>query len=333
MQTAPIRGGDQVGVDAIISASAADRRWDDQERAALVALLRIRPKRMSWQDIAAEVSAESSARAVWEAHAPAGLFGEEEQQLDQAMREIAEWRSRGLGFLTFLDDEYPVRLREIHEMPPVLFYRGTLARGERAVSVVGSRAASERGIKIAATIARNLVERNITVISGLAKGIDTAAHASALEANGRAVACIGTGVTKYYPAENRSLQDRIAREGLVLSQFWPDTPPRQQNFPMRNAIMSGYGRATIIVEAGEKSGARIQARQAVAHGRQVILTGFVVEQNEWAKNLVGRPGVHVAESTRQVMDLVENAVFSELSGDDLIAQLVGMESGHNNHSR
>ncbi|GAA0531571.1 hypothetical protein GCM10011581_15880 [Saccharopolyspora subtropica] len=192
------------------------------------------------------------------------------------------------------------------------------------VSVVGSRAASERGIKIAVTIARNLVERDITVISGLAKGIDTAAHTAALEANGRTVACIGTGVANYYPTENPALQDRIATEGLVLSQFWPDTPPRPQNFPMRKAVMSGYGRATIIVEAGEKSGARIQARQAVAHGRQVVLTDFVVARNEWAKKLVGRPGVHVAESNRHVMDLVENEIFSELPADDLIAQLVGL---------
>ncbi|GAA4859175.1 hypothetical protein GCM10025787_49750 [Saccharopolyspora rosea] len=304
------------------STDTAGPVWDDRERAALVALLRVRPQRLSWRDITAEVTAEGSARKVWEKYVTPGLFGEEEEPVRHAAHEIAAWNAQGLGFLTFLDGDYPVRLREIHEMPPVLFYRGTLVPGERAVSVVGSRAASERGLGIAATLARNLVEREITVISGLAKGIDTAAHTAALEARGRTVACLGTGVEMYYPAENRRLQERIAQQGLVLSQFWPDTPPRQQNFPMRNAVMSGYGRATIIVEAGEKSGARIQARQAVAHGRQVVLTDFVVANNEWARELVDRPGVHVAGSTREVMDIVENAVFDQQSADDLIARLV-----------
>lgn len=314
-----------MGADVASEGSATRSGWDDQERAALVALLRARPKRMSWRDIAAEVAAEGSARAVWEASVPAALFGEEDEKLADAGREIRDWRESGLGFLTFLDEDYPVRLREIQEMPPVLFYRGTLAEDEPAVSVVGSRAASDRGVKIAATVAADLARRDVTVVSGLAKGIDAAAHSSALSAGGRAVACIGTGVEKYYPAENRGLQERIARDGLVLSQFWPDTPPKQHNFPMRNAVMSGYGRATIIVEAGEKSGARIQARQAVEHGRQVILTDFVVASNEWAKVLVGRPGVHVAESTREIMDLVENTVFSRSSTEELIAQLGGLK--------
>lgn len=101
------------------------------------------------------------------------------------------------------------------------------------------------------------------------------------------------------------MQDHIAANGLVLSQFWPEAPPRSQQFPMRNAVMSGYGLATIVVEAGEKSGARIQARQAVAHGRPVILTDLVVQANAWARNLVGQPGVHVAATTREAMNYVE----------------------------
>jgi predicted Rossmann fold nucleotide-binding protein DprA/Smf involved in DNA uptake len=144
------------------------------------------------------------------------------------------------------------------------------------------------------------------VIAGLAKGIDTAAHTAALEAGGRTVAVIGTGITKCYPAENRQLQDRIATEGLVLSQFWPDSPPTKHTFPMRNAVMSGYGRATIVVEAGERSGARIQARQTVAHGRPVILTDLVVKANKWSAALINRPGVHVASSPAEIMSIVED---------------------------
>ncbi|GAA2776226.1 DNA-processing protein DprA [Saccharopolyspora taberi] len=309
------------------SAGGTDRPWDDVERAALVALLRTRPERMTWQEIAAEVSAEGRATAVWEKLVPSSLFGAEESPREQAMSDIESWRVQGIGFLTFLDPDYPTGLREIHEMPPVLFYRGSLRRGERAVSVVGSRAASDKGLKIAATVSRNLVQRDITVLSGLAKGIDTAAHTAALEAGGRTVACIGTGISRCYPAANSALQEQIAQDGLVLSQFWPDAPPRQQNFPMRNAVMSGYGHVTIIVEAGEKSGARIQARQAVAHGRQVVLTDFVVDGNEWARKLVGRPGVHVAESTKKIMEVVEHVVFSERSTGDLLDQLISLRGG------
>jgi DNA processing protein len=140
---------------------------------------------------------------------------------------------------------------------------------------------------MAADIARALVARKMTVVSGLARGIDTAAHRAALDAGGRTVAVIGTGIGRAYPAENHALQDEIASRGLVLSQFWPDASPDKRSFPMRNATMSGYGLATVVVEAGEKSGARIQARVAVEHGRQVILTDRVVARNTWARELLG----------------------------------------------
>src|SRR5581483_252563 len=112
-------------------------------------------------------------------------------------------------------------------------------------------------------------------ISGLAAGIDTAAHTAALESGGRTVAVIGTGITRCYPAANIELQEAIAHSGLVLSQFWPESSASKASFPMRNATMSAYGRATIVVEASEQSGARIQARLAVAHGRPVVLMNSV----------------------------------------------------------
>lgn len=105
-----------------------------------------------------------------------------------------------------------------------------------------------------------------------------------------------------YPAENRLLQGEIARRGLVISQFWPDAPPSKHAFPMRNDTMSGYGLGTVVVEASETSGARIQARRAVEHGRQVILTDQVVARNQCAQDLLGRPGVHVATSVDGVME-------------------------------
>jgi DNA processing protein len=224
--------------------------------------------------------------------------------------------------LTVLDDEYPAQLRSIHQAPPVLFARGTLMADDMAVSVVGSREASERGRMIAASVAKELVKQGVTVISGLALGIDAAAHQAALAAGGRTVAVVGTGINKYYPAANRALQDEIALRGLLLSQFWPDAPPQKHTFLVRNATMSGYGIATVVVEAGEKSGARAQARMAVEHGRPVILTDLVVERNQWAQDLLGRPGVHVAGSSGEVADIVATLMKSDHSVEDAFHRLI-----------
>jgi DNA processing protein len=138
----------------------------------------------------------------------------------------------------------------------VLFSRGTLHPGEPAVSVLGSRRACDQCLDWASEVSAALVSAGFTVVSGLAAGIDTAAHTAALEAGGRTVAVLGTGINRVYPAANRDLQERIACVGLVLSQFWPDAPATKKSFPLRNAMMSGYGRATIVVEVGEASGAR-----------------------------------------------------------------------------
>jgi DNA processing protein len=295
--------------------------WGEAERVALVALLRERPTGLSWQQITAEVDRRASAIELWNDLQPLTLLDDDAEPAEfaEARRDIAVWQDAALGFLTFLDEAYPAQLREVHDLPPVLFHRGALAPSETGMSVVGSRRASARGLDIARTITAGLVERGITVIAGLAAGIDTAAHITALEAGGRTVAVIGTGINRYYPAENRGLQDRIATEGLLLSQFWPDTPPTKQTFPMRNAVMSGYGMATIVIEAGEHSGARIQARRAVAHGRPVILTNLVVEANRWAGELVGRPGVHVASSPAEAMSIVERITRESAEIDALLA--------------
>lgn len=295
------------------------RTWDENERAALVALLRTRQPKLSWTDITAEVAARGGARSFWDEVHPASLFDDEgSDALDEAARDIAEWRSTNLGFLTFQDPEYPAQLREIHEMPPVLFHRGHLLADEIGVSVVGSRQASPHGLDIARSVATGLADREITVIAGLAKGIDSAAHQAALDAGGRTVAVIGTGINQSYPAENKDLQAQIARDGLVLSQFWPFAPPTRHTFPMRNAVMSGFGRATVVVEAGEHSGARIQARKAVGHGRPVILTDLVVNANRWPTDLIGQPGVQVASSTAEIMSLVEKIVAGPRTLDELL---------------
>lgn len=281
-----------------------------QERAALVALLRERPGGRRWPEIAAEVLEAGSALQVWQRLVPPVLVNPpgELDILTAAARQIARWTGQGWRLLSILDEDYPARLRGIHQAPPVLFARGTVIRDDVAVSVVGSRKASPRGLDIAAGVARGLVAREVTVLGGLALGIDAAAHRAALGAGGRTVGVIGTGIDRAYPAQNRELQEEMAQGGLVLSQFWPGAPPQRHNFLMRNATMSGYGLATVVVEAGEQSGSRAQARIAVEHGRPVILTSLVVEANDWARALVGRPGVHVASRLQAVLDVVDQLI-------------------------
>ncbi|MEV6969387.1 DNA-processing protein DprA [Hamadaea sp. NPDC051192] len=276
------------------------------EQATLVALLRTRPDKMTWPEITAEVVADGTSTQLWERTRPASLLPTpgEADPIEQAAADIAAWQQSELNFVTVLDADYPARLRGVHEAPPVLFARGELRPAEFGVSVVGSRKASEQGLRVAAAIAEELVRLDMTVVSGLAQGIDTAAHRAALARDGRTVAVIGTGIREYYPATNRRLQDEIAERGLLLSQFWPDAPPQKHTFLMRNATMSGYGIATIVVEAGETSGARAQARMAVGHGRPVILTDAVVMATQWARDLVERPGIHVACGLEDVVRIV-----------------------------
>jgi DNA processing protein len=282
--------------------------WDEGERAALVALLRARPSKLTWADIADLVLETGSARSMWDkarSAAPTLFDDPDDDPLQRAARDIESWQRDGVRMLTFVDHDYPAQLREIQEMPPVLFVRGTLAAAERAVSVVGSRTAPPDAIDFASKIALALVESGIGVASGLAAGIDTAAHTATLAVHGRAVAVIGTGIRRCYPRDNERLQERIAREGLLISQFWPDAPPQKHTFLMRNAVMSGYGRATIVVAAGETSGSRAQARMAVDHGRPVLLTDRVVSATDWGRRLVGRPGVHVVTSVPEALATVE----------------------------
>ncbi|WP_020499775.1 DNA-processing protein DprA [Sciscionella marina] len=287
---------------------------DVTEQAALLALLSARSTEQTRQEIATNVLAEGSALAVWRATQPPTLLDpvEELDQLTEAKQTIIAWRAAGLSMLTIADDHYPTKLREVHQAPALLFTKGTVVPKDRAVAVVGSRNASAGGREFASQVARSLVAEGITVVAGLAAGIDTAAHSAALAAGGRTVAVVGTGIDRYYPNENRALQDQIGEDGLVLSQFLPGSAPRSQHFPQRNATMSGYSLATVIVEAGEHSGTRIQARLAVEHGRPVVLTTSVLNNTDWAKELRHRPRVHIASTSEEVISIV-----GELAREDL----------------
>lgn len=270
----------------------------EQELAALLALLRWRPGGASWSEIAVNVADAGSAVALLNTPTDGALFvtPEVDTEFERALSDVQSWRAAGYRIVTVLDSGYPERLLDIRETPPFLFYEGTLREHDEGMSVVGSRSASDWALGFAADAAAYLVSQGLTVISGLAAGIDSAAHRAALDADNRTVAFLGTGINRSYPAVNSKLHREIAERGLLLSQFYPDAPPTKQSFPMRNATMSGYGLATIVVEAGEYSGARIQARLAGEHGRPVILTTRVATTTSWGKALDGKPNVYVVHS-------------------------------------
>ena len=297
----------------------------DNELAALLTLLRQRSGGASWNEIAAEVSISGSAVALLNEPAEGALFASPdlEPELTQAQADVRAWTDAGYRFVTVLDPEYPSRLLGIREIPPFLFYEGTLREPDDGMSVVGSRSASDWGLKLAAEAARFLVAEGLTVIAGLAAGIDAAAQQAALDADGRTVAFLGTGITQSYPASNRALQREIADRGLLLSQFYPDAPPTKHSFPMRNATMSGYGLATIVIEAGEHSGTRIQARLAGEHGRPVILTDLVAATTTWGAALIERPNVYVvgslAELAQAVKDIREAPARLRSALDELVS--------------
>lgn len=259
-------------------------------------------------------SRQAYAELIEEAGSGAALLAQEQLFEPDAAEEVAAWEADGITLVSVLDPGYPENLRGVHDRPPLLFVAGELRAGDtRAVAVIGSRKASEDGLAAARAIAEHLVEQGFTVLSGLAAGIDTAAHTSALDRGGRTVAVIGTGLRNAYPPQNEELQRRIGRECAVVSQFWPDDPPRRRSFPMRNAVMSGMALATVIVEATHTSGARVQSRFALAQGRPVFLLETLLEQ-VWARQLATRPGVHVFGEPGQVTATVERLTAADASG-------------------
>jgi DNA processing protein len=280
------------------------------ETAAMVALLR--SGTLPWQRYADLVEETGSAVDLLAHEAPrtgeqTTLFAPDAERLmAEARAELDGWQAAGIDVLTVLDDGYPDNLRTVHDRPPLVFVAGRLLPADaKSLAVIGSRTATPTGIEIATEIAIHLLEAEYTVVSGLAAGIDTAAHTAALRRGGRTVAVIGTGLEHAYPAENAKLQAQIADAGAVVSQFWPDAKPSRRSFPMRNGVMSGLTLGSIVVEASQTSGARLQARLALAHGRLVFLHQTLVKREPWAREFAARPGTHVFDRPDQITEITE----------------------------
>lgn len=226
--------------------------------------------------------------------------------LAHARRQISDWERDGLRCLTVRDADYPPALHMVHDRPALLWLAGDLmlvGEATPAVAVIGTRHPTPQGRAAANAIATELVDEGFAVLSGLATGIDTAAHRAALAAGGRTIAVIGTGHHRVYPPENAELQAELAGDHAVLSAFWPQDGPSAERFRRRNAVMSGLGLGTVIVEASVRSGTRVQARLGLAHGRPVFLRRALLSQS-WAAELARRPGVHVIDGAAGVLDVV-----------------------------
>ncbi|MHB8219365.1 MAG: DNA-processing protein DprA [Acidimicrobiales bacterium] len=213
----------------------------------------------------------------------------------------------GAGVVSVGDPAYPANLALVGDRPPFLFHRGPLATlGPRMVAVVGTRDASDAGVDAARDMAAGLADAKVVVVSGLAAGIDAAAHQSALCAGGLTLGVLGHGIARpVYPGVNHRLADAmLAAGGALVSQFLPDQPPDRRSFLARNVTMSGLCLATVVVEAGERSGARQQARRCIEHGKLLFLLRRLVDTEPWARLYADRAGVEVVDRADQVLSRV-----------------------------
>ena len=224
--------------------------------------------------------------------------------LDQVVEDILQ---QGIKILTWEDDDYPVRLKDIPNSPPVIYYRGEFSEADDwAVAIVGTRRMSSYGQEVAERVARAMAGNGVTVVSGLARGVDSVAHKAALEAGGRTIAVLGNGVDRVYPPENRKLFGEILENGVVLSDYIPGTPPDAGNFPPRNRIISGLSRAVVVVEAGIKSGAIITAKYTADHGRDVFaVPGNIYAPQSKGTNYLVQNGAHPLLHPKDILDVLD----------------------------
>jgi DNA processing protein len=218
--------------------------------------------------------------------------------------EMCRLETLHVSLITRHDEAYPARLKEIHDRPAVLFVKGEIKTGDEwCVSIVGTRQPTIYGRQVADEMAAGLAASHITVVSGLAKGIDAISHQAALSAGGRTLAVVGGGLDSIYPAENTELAGRIVEHGALISEYPPGTRPRPENFPRRNRILSGLCLGVLVVEAAEASGALITAQLALEQNREVFaVPGSILSGVSRGTNKLIQDG---AKLVRQVSDILE----------------------------
>jgi DNA processing protein len=229
------------------------------------------------------------------------------EALDRELRVI---ETRGFTLRRFGEEGYPEALAAIHAPPPIIYLRGALRLEDRvAVAIVGSRKGSTYGIAMAERISGELAQRGVTIVSGMARGIDAAAHRGALEAGGRTIAVLGCGLGVTYPPEHGELSDQIAANGALVSEFPVFAPPKPDHFPRRNRIISGLSLGVVVVEAGIESGALITANYALEQGREVFaVPGQVTARSSRGCHQLIKAGAKLTESWEDVWEEIEAQV-------------------------
>ncbi|UCG05626.1 MAG: DNA-processing protein DprA [Desulfobacterales bacterium] len=218
-------------------------------------------------------------------------------------KELDRIHQKGFWIVTMLDSSYPRLLREIPDPPPYLYVYGKLDEGSINIAVVGSRHATTYGITTTRDLCNDLAALGITVVSGMARGIDTAAHEGALMGKGKTIAVLGCGLDRVYPAENQKLYHRISENGAVVSEFALTTEPEAHNFPIRNRIISGISHGTVVVEASKKSGSLITARLAAEQNREVFaVPGSVQSFKSIGTHTLIKQGAKLVEHAQDIIE-------------------------------
>ncbi len=244
------------------------------------------------------------------------------RSIEMAHDEFAKAAAGGVQLVVLDNPAYPAQLKQIYDPPPVLYVRGNVSvMAQAGIAIVGTRHPTPYGIGMAERLACDLAARGLVIFSGLARGVDSAAHRGALKAKGKTVAVLGTGVDEIYPKENARLADEIlALGGAIVSEFPLNTFPAPQNFPIRNRIISGLSLGVLVVEAAEYSGTRITARCALEQGREVFaVPGNVTNKGSWVPNTLIKQGAKLVATWEDIWEElpsnVQHTFIAETAGE------------------
>jgi DNA processing protein len=301
--------------------AAALATFGARDRTLLRAIIQVLTQRSPQDDIVLPTRDSDESLIAWACRCRIPLAASDQQQaaravaLSDAEQHLRIAEVRGILPVPLGDDRYPPLLAMIPDPPVMLWTRGDAAHLLRpCIAIVGSRAATPHGLEMSRRLAFDLARAGFVIVSGLARGIDSAAHSAALAAGGATAAVLGCGVDRVYPAEHAELARNVGSAGVVVSEFPPGCPPRQHHFPLRNRIISGLSHAVVVVEAPEKSGALITASAAAEQGRDVFaVPGPVVSGRNRGGHLLIRDGARLVESADDILQEIGRPVVRQTS--------------------
>ncbi|HAK88932.1 MAG: DNA protecting protein DprA [Nitrospirae bacterium GWB2_47_37] len=253
---------------------------------------------------------------------------------DAVEKAIVTAKEYGIRIIKYTDGEYPENLRQIEDSPVLLYCKGRLEKEDRyAIAIVGSRNMTPYGQKIAESIASGLASYGLTIVSGMARGIDTCSHKGALKAKGRSIAVLGNGLDNPYPPENAALFDELSNNGCVISEFPPGTPPNRENFPQRNRLISGLSLGVLVVEATVKSGSLITAGHALEQGKEIFaVPGSITSGNSEGTNALIKKGAKLVQKADDILEELAPQIKGLLKGShrdvsekNLLVNISGLE--------